>query len=103
MASNPAPRARKNGRRTQAERTALSDKRMFEAAIRLIIEGGTQKTTLKAMTNEVRSLAAEKSCRSCVRATRPRSHHRMRASRSSDGSAVATCSWIAVATGGEVI
>ena len=28
-------------RRTQAERTALSDKRMFEAAIQLIIERGT--------------------------------------------------------------
>jgi AcrR family transcriptional regulator len=39
--------ASKNNRRTQAERTALSDQRMFEAAIRLIIERGTQKTTLK--------------------------------------------------------
>lgn len=38
---------RKNGRRTQAERTALSDQRMFDAAIQLIIERGTQKTTLK--------------------------------------------------------
>ena len=36
-----------NGRMTQAERTALSDQRMFEAAIRLINERGTQKTTLK--------------------------------------------------------
>lgn len=36
-----------NGRRTQAERTALSDQKMFEAAIKLIIEHGTQKTTLK--------------------------------------------------------
>lgn len=34
-------------RRTQAERTALSDKRMFEAAIKLIIERGTERTTLK--------------------------------------------------------
>lgn len=34
-------------RRTQAERTALSDKRMFQAAIELINERGTQKTTLK--------------------------------------------------------
>ncbi len=34
-------------RRTQAERTALSDKRMFEAAIQLIIEHGTERTTLK--------------------------------------------------------
>ena len=37
----------KNGRRTQAERTALSDQRMFDAAIRLIMDRGTQKTTLK--------------------------------------------------------
>ena len=37
----------KGGRRTQAERTALSDQRMFDAAIQLIIERGTQKTTLK--------------------------------------------------------
>lgn len=36
-----------NRRRTQAERTALSDKRMFEAAIQLIIERGTERTTLK--------------------------------------------------------
>ncbi len=35
------------GRMTQAERTALSDRRMFEAAIELINERGTQKTTLK--------------------------------------------------------
>ncbi|MEE4145883.1 MAG: TetR/AcrR family transcriptional regulator [Halieaceae bacterium] len=34
-------------RMTQAERTALSDQRMFEAAITLINEHGTQKTTLK--------------------------------------------------------
>ena len=34
-------------RRTQAERSALSDQRMFDAAIRLIIDRGTQKTTLK--------------------------------------------------------
>jgi len=48
MATKPAKKtANKNGRRTQAERTALSDQRMFEAAIRLIIERGTQKTTLK--------------------------------------------------------
>jgi AcrR family transcriptional regulator len=32
---------------TQAERTALSDQRMFDAAISLINERGTQKTTLK--------------------------------------------------------
>ena len=34
-------------RRTQAERTALSDQRMFDATIKLINERGTQKTTLK--------------------------------------------------------
>ena len=34
-------------RMTQAERTALSDRRMFEAAISLINDRGTQKTTLK--------------------------------------------------------
>lgn len=34
-------------RRTQAERTALSDARMFEAAMQLIVEKGMQKTTLK--------------------------------------------------------
>lgn len=40
--------AKKPGRRlTQAERTALSDQRMFDAAITLINEHGTQKTTLK--------------------------------------------------------
>ncbi len=32
---------------TQAERTALSDRRMFDAAIELINERGTRKTTLK--------------------------------------------------------
>ena len=40
--------ARSSDRRlTQAERTALSDRRMFDAAIDLINERGTQKTTLK--------------------------------------------------------
>lgn len=39
----------KNGRRTQAERTALSDERMFEAAKQIIIEEGTHSTTLKAI------------------------------------------------------
>ena len=34
-------------RRSQAQRTALSDTRMLEAAIRLIIERGAGKTTLK--------------------------------------------------------
>jgi AcrR family transcriptional regulator len=34
-------------RRTQAERTALSERRMFEAAVKLIGERGVQRTTLK--------------------------------------------------------
>lgn len=34
-------------RMTQAERTALSDRKMFDAAVSLINERGTQKTTLK--------------------------------------------------------
>jgi len=36
-----------DGKMTQAERSALSDKRMFDAAVELINERGTQKTTLK--------------------------------------------------------
>ena len=44
---NAGTGTRKGARRTQAERTALSDQRMFDAAIRLIIDKGTQKTTLK--------------------------------------------------------
>lgn len=47
MAGKPANNRANDGRMTQAERTALSDQRMFEAAIRLINERGTQKTTLK--------------------------------------------------------
>jgi AcrR family transcriptional regulator len=47
MAGKSAEKAQANGRMTQAERTALSDSRMFEAAISLINERGTQKTTLK--------------------------------------------------------
>lgn len=46
MASQQAA-VRNDGRKTQAERTALSDKKMFDAAIELINEHGTQKTTLK--------------------------------------------------------
>jgi AcrR family transcriptional regulator len=34
-------------RMTQSERTAISDRRMFDAAIALILERGTQNTTLK--------------------------------------------------------
>jgi len=43
------PRRVKGGRRTQAERTALSDERMFDAAMQIIIEEGTHSTTLKAV------------------------------------------------------
>ncbi|MDR7101120.1 TetR/AcrR family transcriptional regulator [Croceicoccus sp. BE223] len=42
-----APKSPRNKRRTQAERTALSDARMFKAAIELIVEQGTHATTLK--------------------------------------------------------
>ena len=34
---------------TQAERTALSDRRMLDAAIQLIVDRGPEKTTLKAL------------------------------------------------------
>lgn len=45
---SPAKSAAKGRKRmTQAERTALSDQRMFDAAIKLINDHGTQKTTLK--------------------------------------------------------
>ncbi len=47
MATKPASNTANGGRMTQAERTALSDQRMFEASISLIIDRGTQKTTLK--------------------------------------------------------
>ncbi len=35
--------------RTQAERTAISDKAMLNAAVQLILERGTEKTTLQAI------------------------------------------------------
>jgi AcrR family transcriptional regulator len=53
MVSKPAKKPAKtktkkpSKRMTQAERTALSDQRMFDAAITLINQHGTQKTTLK--------------------------------------------------------
>ncbi len=47
MTADTPKTAAGNGRMTQAERTALSDQRMFEAAVALINERGTQKTTLK--------------------------------------------------------
>jgi AcrR family transcriptional regulator len=36
-------------RKTHAQRLELSDSRMFDAAVRLIVEQGTSKTTLKAV------------------------------------------------------
>jgi AcrR family transcriptional regulator len=47
MNTKSAATKKSSVRKTQAERTALSDQRMFDAAIDLIIERGTQKTTLK--------------------------------------------------------
>ena len=47
MAGKTASKNGSSPRRTQAERTALSDQLMLEAAIKLINERGTQKTTLK--------------------------------------------------------
>lgn len=48
MTDPNAPPARRNGGRlTQAERSAISDEKLFDAAIRLILERGTQKATLK--------------------------------------------------------
>lgn len=43
----PLVRSPSAKRRTQAERTALSDSRMYDAAIELICETGTHNTTLK--------------------------------------------------------
>lgn len=43
--SQPAPRPR----RTQAERSALSDRRMIEASIDLVTRRGCEKTTLQAI------------------------------------------------------
>ena len=46
MTENTA-RLAKPARKTQAERTALSDSRMYEAAKELIAEHGTHNTTLR--------------------------------------------------------
>ena len=46
MATSPS------GPMTQAQRTALSDARMIDAAIKLIVEGGIETTTLKAVGDE---------------------------------------------------
>ncbi|MCC5868241.1 MAG: TetR/AcrR family transcriptional regulator [Gammaproteobacteria bacterium] len=45
MASDPQPEPRNS--LSQAERTALSDRRMLEAAVELIVERGIEKATLK--------------------------------------------------------
>ena len=44
---SPTNKQVRNPRMTQAERTALSDQRMFDATIALINERGSEKTTLK--------------------------------------------------------
>ena len=53
MAGDDAIKLQKK-RRTQAERTALSDERMFEAATALILEKGTLNTTLKEIGERAR-------------------------------------------------
>lgn len=45
----PAEAASESQPLTQAERTAISDKAMLEAAVELILERGTDKTTLQAI------------------------------------------------------
>lgn len=47
MAKAAVKKTTRTTRMTQAERTALSDSRMYEAAVQLIGEIGTHKTTLK--------------------------------------------------------
>jgi len=49
LSSSPSGPASDAQPLTQAERTALSDKAMIEAAIELILERGTDKTTLAAI------------------------------------------------------
>lgn len=49
MSSPSAETAAESQPLTQAERTALSDKAMLEAAVELILERGTDKTTLAAI------------------------------------------------------
>ena len=43
------PEAKATQRLSQAQRTELSDARMFDAAVALIVEQGTEKTTLKSV------------------------------------------------------
>jgi AcrR family transcriptional regulator len=49
LSSTPEALANNGQSLTQAERTAISDKAMFDAAVQLILERGTEKTTLKAI------------------------------------------------------
>ncbi len=49
MSTDPQPVAENGQSLTQAERTAISDKAMIDAAIGLILEHGTDKTTLQAI------------------------------------------------------
>lgn len=49
MSTRPAQATPDGQSLTQAERTAVSDKAMLEAAVELILERGTDKTTLQAI------------------------------------------------------
>jgi len=49
LSTDPQPVAENGQSLTQAERTAISDKAMIDAAIELILEHGTDKTTLQAI------------------------------------------------------
>ena len=49
MSTDPQSIAENGQSLTQAERTAISDKAMIDAAIELILERGTDKTTLQAI------------------------------------------------------
>lgn len=49
MSGNPQIATDDVRSRTQAERTAISDKAMLNAAVQLILERGTEKTTLQAI------------------------------------------------------
>lgn len=49
MSTDPVKTAQDTPSLTQAERTAISDKAMIDAAVELILEHGTEKTTLAAI------------------------------------------------------
>lgn len=49
MSTNPQSQSKNGQSLTQAERTAISDKAMIDACIDLILEHGTDKTTLQAI------------------------------------------------------